>query len=51
MASPGPSLERSAGRVTMLVGSNRPALLIKLLGHKRVTAAERKRRSGIFSRT
>ena len=28
----------------MLAGSNRPALIIKPLGHKRVTAAERKRR-------
>jgi hypothetical protein len=28
----------------MLAGSNRPALIIKPLGHKRVIAAERKRR-------
>ena len=26
----------------MLAGSNRPALILKPLGHKRVTAAERK---------
>jgi len=41
---PARRFDSAAGRGAMLAGSNRPALIIKPLGHKRVTAAERKRR-------
>ena len=50
---PARRFDSAAGRGAMLAGSlsNRPALIIKPLGHKRVTAAERKRGQRILEKS